>query len=199
MTMYYTLSGYGSPRDSHRLLMDAIGEYSGDTEKAGALVKSLKTGESGKPYIEGFDQFSISHSGRAWAVLFCDKECGLDIQYEKKSDVTRLAGRWYDPADAEAVGKAAAVSEECGRKEFFRLWARREALVKAIEGTVYDASLPSVSGDIVAADGREFIIKDISLEGGEDIHAAICVRKEEYEDSYGSCGSISGKPHAYSL
>lgn len=199
MTIYYTFSHSGARKESHGLLRDAISEYTGDREKATALVDGLKTGENGKPYIEGFDHFSISHSEKAWAVLFNETECGLDIQYERKADVLSIARRWYNPIDAKAVETEMETGEDVGRKEFFRLWARREALIKALGGSVADTSVPSVSGDTVTADGREYIIKDISLADDEELHAAICIRKEEYEDSDGSSFSVPGEPDAYSL
>jgi phosphopantetheinyl transferase len=197
--IYYTLSGSGRHEDSHELLRKAIAEYTGDREKAGAFVSGMKTGENGKPYIDGFEHFSISHSGKAWAVLFDENECGLDIQYEKKSDVLSLARRWYNPIDAEAVASAVETGEAEGRAEFFRIWTRREALVKAIGSSVADTSLPSVAEDRVIVDGREYVIKTIDLADEKELHAAICFRKKEYEDRDGGSGSISCEPHAYIL
>lgn len=199
MIIYYTLAGSGKRSDSHELLRKAIAEYTGDEEKAGALVSGMKAGENGKPYIDGFDHFSISHSGKAWAVLFGESECGLDIQYEKKSDVLSLARRWYNPIDAMSVEAALEAGESEGIKEFFRLWARREALIKAIGSSVGNTSLPSVSEDEATVGDREYIIKTIDLAGEKELHAAICFRKKEYEDCDGDCGSVSWKPHAYSL
>ncbi len=199
MIIYYTLSGSGRHYESHELLKKAIAEYTGDKEKAGALVSGIKTGESGKPYIDGFDHFSISHSGKVWAVLFDERECGLDIQYEKKRDVLPLARRWYNPSDAKLVEDASEIGESEGRKEFFRLWTRREALIKAIESSVADTSLPAVNEDIVSVAGKEYVIKTIDLTGEKELHAAICFRKKEYKDGDGGSGSVSEQPHAYCL
>ena len=199
MIIYYTLSGGGRREDSHGLLRDAISEYIGDREKAMALVSELKIGENGKPYIEGFDHFSISHSGKAWAVLFNETECGLDIQYEKKADILSIARRWYNPIDEKAVETAAETGESEGLREFFRLWTRREALIKALGSSVADTSLPSVGEDNVCVRGIEYVIKDIAFAGGEEIHAAICIRKEKYENRDGDCSGISCEPDAYSL
>ena len=199
MIIYYNLSGSGRHEESHELLKRAIAEYTGDRENAGALVSGIKTGENGKPYIDGFDHFSISHSGKAWAVLFDGCECGLDIQYEKKSDILSVARRWYNPIDAKAVENAMETGESEGAKTFFRLWTRREALIKAIGGSVADTSLPSVSEDTVSVSGREFVIRTIDLTGEKELHAAICFRKKEYKDGDGGSGSVSEQPHAYCL
>jgi 4'-phosphopantetheinyl transferase len=197
--IYYTLSGSGRHEDSHELLRKAIAEYTGDREKAGAFVSGMKTGENGKPYIDGFEHFSISHSGKAWAVLFDENECGLDIQYVKGRDVLSLARRWYNPIDADAVVSASEPGEAEGRAEFFRLWTRREALIKAIGSSVADTTLPSVGEDEVIVDGREYVIKTISLADDKELHAAICIRKEEYKDCDGGSGCLSGEPDAHRL
>jgi hypothetical protein len=199
VTIYYTLSFSGGREESHRLLRDAIAEYTGDREKAEALAGELKTGENGKPFIEGFDHFSISHSGEAWAVLFHETECGLDIQYERKSDVSTLARRWYNPIDAKAVGEAMKISEGSGVKEFFDLWTRREALIKALGSSVCDTSLPPVGGDEVSTGSGEYVIRDIVIGGEKELHAAICIRKEEYKDCDGGSGCLSGEPDAHRL
>ena len=199
MIIYYTFSHSGRREDSHDLLRDAIAEYTGDREKAMALVDELKIGENGKPYIDGFDHFSISHSEKAWAVLFNEMECGLDIQYERKADVLSIALRWYNPIDEKAVRAAMEMGEAEGQKEFFRLWTRREALVKALGTSVADSSLPAVSNDYVSAGGNDYVIKDIRLAGEEELHATICFRKREYEDSDGDGIGVSCEPDAYSL
>ena len=199
MTIYYTLHFSGIRGDSHEMLKDAIAAYTGDRNKAEALAARMKTGRNGKPYIDGFDHFSISHSGKAWAVLFDKTECGLDIQYEKKCDILSVARRWYNPIDAGSVETAAAKSEDEGTKEFFRLWTRREALIKALGGSVCDTGLPPVGENIVSACGKRFVLKDIKIAEEEGIHAAICIRKEEYKDCDGDSIGISVEPDAYSL
>lgn len=171
MNIYYSLSYSGKSEDSHVLLKDAIAGYIGNREKAGALVSELKKGKNGKPYIEGFKHFSISHSDRAWAVLFSEEECGLDIQYEKKCDFIAIAKRWYAPEDREIVLSLAELDEEKGKEEFFRIWTRREALAKALSSTVYDSELPTVSSCEM--------IKDIILPGAPEIYAAVCTKETE--------------------
>ena len=155
----------GGQDESHRLLAEAVREYSGDSSAVG----SMYTGQNGKPYIDGFDFFSISHSANVWAVLFCRDECGLDIQLARKCDAASIARRFYHPDDA-------AVVIEKGADEFFRLWARREALIKAAAGSIAAGDIPSVLGDIVVYEGAEYNIKDIIIPGMPELYAAACVK-----------------------
>ncbi|MBR0308214.1 MAG: 4'-phosphopantetheinyl transferase superfamily protein [Mogibacterium sp.] len=190
MTIFYTDSFNNGKGESRRLLAEAIAAYLGLAQKekteasegnraaASELVRNIRTGEQGKPFIEGFDPFSVSHTGSIWAVLIADRECGLDIQLEKNSRMQPIANRIFDPKDAELVEAAFAENNETGRKVFFQIWTRREALVKAAGATVHESSIAAVgSKDLthVTAYDREYTIWDIEIPGIEKLHAAVCV------------------------
>lgn len=164
----------GRKGESHELLRSAISEYLNDDEQAGVLTDSLRTGKLGKPYIDGFCEFSISHSRNAWAVLFSDKTCGLDIQFPGKCDIIAVARRAYDPADAEAVKSLSGEDTEKARGEFFRIWARREALVKALGASAFDSDIPSVSSDSVSIGEKEYLIRDIAIPSAPELYASVC-------------------------
>lgn len=179
MIIYYTDKFAGGREESHRLLKKALAVYTGDEEQAKKLTGALKKGEHGKPYIEGFRSFSISHTGSIWAVLFADRECGLDIQLSRKCDPCAIAGRFFAPQDAAEV---AGSDHAC--ETFFRIWARREALVKALGSTVYDPDLPAVYPGTAEVNGKQYSIADIripDLETADDktaggkLYAAICI------------------------
>ena len=176
MIIYYT-DGYTGGRDeSRRLLAEAIAEYTGDRAGAAALTAGIRTGENGKPYIDGFDFFSVSHTGKIWAVLFCEAECGLDIQLARKCDALSISKRFYDPDDAAAVASLYAGDPQNGEDGFFRIWARREALVKAAGGSIADSSIPSVLGDSVIYGGAAYAICDILIPDIPDVFAAVCIK-----------------------
>lgn len=168
MRIYYTDKYEGGPGESHRLLQQVLALHTGDKELAKTLIGAMKKGEHGKPYIEGFSCFSISHTGNIWAVLIADSEdedCGLDIQLSRKCNYMGIAERWFAPEDVATITSS---------DEFFRIWTRREALVKALGGTVYDADLKAVSGDHLKAGGKEYMISDISIADVPGLYAAIC-------------------------
>ena len=179
MIIYYCDGFAGGRKESRRLLKKAITEYTGNAEQAERLVGELKTGEHGKPYIEGFDRFSVSHTGSIWAVLIDARACGLDIQLGKKCDINGIARRIYAPEDAERVALMAEDDPAAARDEFFRLWTRREAFAKAIGGSVYDTDLPSVAGESVTVNGKTYSLADVTFpktcrseEGG--LYASVC-------------------------
>ena len=181
MIIYYT-DKYKNGRDeSHGLLRKAIAAHTGDEELAKTLTGSLKKGEHGKPYIEGFSCFSISHTGNFWAVLVAEGECGLDIQLGKKCDFRSISERWFASEDAARIAEAAQEDADSAADEFFRIWARREALTKAVGGTVYDPALPGVQHGHAEFEGKAYTITDIRLPGNEQLYASVCVEGADTE------------------
>lgn len=191
MVIYYTHSFTNTKGESHQLLEKAIAAYlkayanCADSEsEAARMTANLGTlGEFGKPYICGFAPFSISHSGGTWAVLISepDVNCGLDIQYERRADAISIAKRFYAPEDAAAVERlsnktdgAEAEISLAAVSEFFRLWTRREALVKAIGTSVTESALPAVSSDRTECQGIEYRIQDVKIPASGKLHAAVC-------------------------
>ena len=184
MTIYYTEDFAGGHKESRALLEQSIAAYTGDGRQAHELVSAVRGGEMGKPYIEGFRHFSVSHTGKNWAVLISGHECGLDIQQGRKCDAVAIAVRIFAPEDADRV---AALNEKGAGKacdEFFRLWCRREALVKATGGSVADTGYPSVMPDRVIIDGNEYCIKDISIPDLSGLYAAVCTLGEPEATDY---------------
>ena len=177
MQIYYYNKFKNEKGESHRLLEKAIAEFLGDNsrESAAELVADIETGEMGKPSIPGFNDFSITHSENTWAVLIADgygndHYCGLDIQYGKKTDVNKLAERWFHEEEAEAV-------KARGEDEFFRIWARREALVKAVGTSIVNAHLPNTLDDTVEFEGVVWQINDIEIPDAPGAFAAVCAQE----------------------
>ena len=139
--------------------------------RAEALVHSLVRGEHGKPYIPEFAEFSISHSNNTWAVLIDETECGLDIQYPRRADRSGIAGRFYHPDDAKQVRRQP--------ESFFRIWSRREALIKAAGTTVADTDLPSVLQDDIVYRGREYRLGELTIPGAPDLYASVSIAGQE--------------------
>ena len=192
MYIFYTHDYRNEKGESHRLLTEAIAAYLdigqdrddtlfielGDTDSsaeyvymAEGLTEVLMTGAQGKPFIPGFSPFSISHSDHTWAVLIADSGCGLDIQYPRRADRSGIARRFYAREDAEHI--------EWDPEDFFRIWARREALIKAAGTSVAETDLPSVLADRVTYRGADYAITDISIPDAPELCAAVCLEDNE--------------------
>lgn len=179
MIIYYNTEFSGGRPESRRLLEKAFAKQLGDPALAGDLIKRIKTGKEGKPYIDGFSFFSVSHTGSIWAVLIDERECGLDIQLERDCNMQAIADRVYAAEDREILRQA--MSEpQSGRAVdiFFQIWTRREALAKALGDSAIKSDLPPVLGE-----QRGRVIADIPAEeiifAGADrpekkLYAAVC-------------------------
>ncbi len=91
--------------------------------------------ENGKPSVDDPGvEFNVSHSVE-WIVLAfgCDRAIGVDIEHIKREmDVSAIAGRYYSTEEQ-------AIIETAGdpHAAFFKLWARKEAYVKACGSTLF--------------------------------------------------------------
>lgn len=200
MIIYYNTEFSGGRPESRRLLEKAFARQLGDPALAGDLIKRIKTGKEGKPYIDGFSFFSVSHTGSIWAVLIDERECGLDIQLGRDCNMQSIADRVYASEDRETLGMA---MQQDGQAEdvFFRIWARREALAKALGESAIKSYLPPVLGDGVILCGesgeyrvgvrRAWTISDIPAEeiifAGSDrpdkkLYAAVCIESIDADE-----------------
>jgi SOS response regulatory protein OraA/RecX len=160
------------------LLRYAIGDYIGDRERADALVDSMhESGGYGKPVIDGFDHFSISHSGNTWAVLISSENCGFDIEYYRYCKRTAIAKRFFAPEEAAAVRIAETNGPDAAQEVFFAIWTRREALVKALGISVAHTDLPHVTGPSVTYMGDTWYFGSLTIPGSGNLSNSICVKE----------------------
>lgn len=187
MTIYYTHKYKELKCKSHDLLVAAISDYIGNANRAQELVANIRKDNSheyeGKPYIEGFEKFSISHSDSSWAVLIDKRECGLDIQYERSCDFLGIARRFFDPEDAamiDGIYQAGVKTYEDARSDFFDIWTKREAFIKAIgSSVVFDECPPVAIHNSAEHNDILYYISSIGMPGAESLHAAICIDASE--------------------
>lgn len=103
------------------LLEHVIGErgYSGE---------QVESGEKGKLYLPGVDDFffSLSHSGEYAACVIGDVPVGVDIQQRRKANIN-LAKRFFQWEEADMIEKA---PKEAREEMFFRLWTGKESYLK---------------------------------------------------------------------
>ena len=99
-----------------------------------------------KPYViseEALD-FSVSYSGQYIAMAFHSKEIGLDIEIlSNLFDYETILGQVFSKDERLSINEA---SERT--KQFYTLWTRKEALIKATSQGIddYFTDIPSLTG-----------------------------------------------------
>ncbi len=92
--------------------------------------------EHGKPQI-ACDQnrsglaFNLSHSANQTLIaVTLAGEVGIDIEViEKRTDITKLAGRFFSEKEQQALTD---ITDDRRRQAFFSCWSRKEAFIKAV-------------------------------------------------------------------
>lgn len=120
--LYYTHTSNAAANKSHSLLLRALSAYTGYSEDH----FDIRRERGKKPYCSNHHHlyFSVSHSENLWVCLLGETEVGCDIQFCKTGiRYKNLAERWFHPTEASSVHT---------ERDFYDIWSRKEALVKAI-------------------------------------------------------------------
>jgi 4'-phosphopantetheinyl transferase len=115
---------------------------------------TFTTGSHGKPFLDPASSasrlfFNAAHSGD-WVLvaLARGRELGVDVEAHKTMrDAIDIARRFFAPPELQALE---AYPEEAREAAFFRIWTRKEAVVKAL-GTGISAGLDNFAVDARAA------------------------------------------------
>ncbi|MCQ2554745.1 MAG: 4'-phosphopantetheinyl transferase superfamily protein [Clostridia bacterium] len=100
----------------------------------------LRYNEHGKPYIEGVEEFSVSHSGNYVCIIKDECPVGIDIETENEKNL-KVIKRVFTDNEASYIAEDSA--------KFHLLWTRKESFFK-MKGTGLNAGLKSVD----TMDGR---------------------------------------------
>jgi 4'-phosphopantetheinyl transferase len=140
---------------------------------------------TGKPLLAMTDQselrFSLSRSGGfALYALAVGREVGVDIQeYSAGVDFRAVARRVLSPAE-KAVLRV--LDAEAKQRAFFRIWARKEAFVKAAGvGLSVPLDVIDVTGEVVRVAGHldgvplghQWSVRDLEVEPGYGAAVAV--------------------------
>lgn len=184
------------PEQRRAPLLAVLGEYLG--VPAGAV--SLLDAPGGKPRLAGTAaaggasprlEFNWSHSGEfALIALSRDLPLGVDIeQLGKRPRVLEIAGRYFDPDEAEAL---AALDEAARKRAFIALWCAKESVLKAA-GMGLSFGLSRLAFRFVAADHWQLARIDPSLGSAPDWRVA------GFEAAPGYRGALAWQGGARSL
>lgn len=116
----------------------------------------------GKPYFKNHSEikFSLSHSAEYAVCTISENDTGVDVEtIENGADVLKIAKRYFTKNECERIVKAGD-----SKREFFRIWTRKESLLKAL-GTGISARLGKyeVLADSVEAEGKKFYFSDFEI------------------------------------
>ncbi|WP_052434666.1 4'-phosphopantetheinyl transferase family protein [Streptacidiphilus melanogenes] len=132
---------------AHAALRSIVGARLGRAPEQVRFVR----GQFGKPEIaHGSGLFlSFSHSDGIALVALAPRPVGVDVErWRSASAATRIAGRFFPPAEREAVAAAPPRPGAGGRSALFaRLWTRKEACVKATGARLCQGLSLPVQGD----------------------------------------------------
>lgn len=143
-------------------------------------------GDAGKPRVEdaGALEFNLAHSGDgALLAVAHGRAVGVDLERIRPGrDVRAIAERFFADVETDALRRLAPDESERG---FFRLWTRKEALLKGLgdgiggmggaglREVVVGADLAARVTVVDAPDGAVWTIAD--LEAGDGFAAALAV------------------------
>ncbi|MBO9570648.1 MAG: 4'-phosphopantetheinyl transferase superfamily protein [Chitinophagaceae bacterium] len=139
----------------------------------------FQKGRFDKPYIKHGEGmllpfFNWSHAQNILLIAFGNSELGVDVEQIRDFDVEAVAGVTFNKAEQKFLSEG-----EMDLEDFFRLWTRKEAAVKAVGfGLNEELRLfPVLDGpnhleDTGAGDG--IILQNTSLLVDEEYAASIC-------------------------
>lgn len=165
------------------VLRDVLGRSLGVAPGTLAFV----TGVHGKPALVTPPgdalRFNVAHSASvALCAIGRGREVGVDVEQVRDIDVTRLAARFYAPAEQAAL---AALPPDAARRTFFRLWTCKEAYLKAI-GTGVSRPLRDV--DVTLADEPRLAVAGEAAEG-----ARWTLRELGVDPAYAAALAVEGR------
>ncbi|MGD9549068.1 MAG: 4'-phosphopantetheinyl transferase superfamily protein [Candidatus Krumholzibacteriia bacterium] len=121
-------------------------------------------GPHGKPGLEPGSaprllHFNVSHAGSlAVIAVAADRPVGIDVEWTGREGRTgEIARRMFAPAETAAMDR---LKGPAAREAFFRIWTRKEAVVKALgAGLTHPLDGFTVPLDPGGADGEPFLIR----------------------------------------
>jgi 4'-phosphopantetheinyl transferase len=139
----------------------------------------LNLDANGKPILANEEYYlSIAHSGETVTVAISQSEVGVDLETERKVDISALARRFFSPEEA------AFLESNPSPVHFFRLWTCREAASKAdgrglgkLLGQIKVATACNATGEPIHVTIGDEMWNACHWSGPERVHLALAFRK----------------------
>ncbi|NQY10027.1 MAG: 4'-phosphopantetheinyl transferase superfamily protein [Flavobacteriales bacterium] len=156
--LWYKFSADRNSRLLGRLmLMSAIKESGGDE----ALIDTWQRDEHNKPFISGWNNFNISHSGDYVVLAYGEDSMGIDVEQNSKDLATDLL-QYFHKNEQKYI-----LNSTDKKSAFYYVWVRKEALLKATGiGIVNGLDQHSCLSDSISISGTSWNVKSIELDLG---------------------------------
>lgn len=107
---------------AHVALREILSRYTSEVR--------ILSGKHGKPFLaNGAVQFSLSHSGTLAVAAVSAADVGVDVEEIREGiDIEEIAVTAFSGRERARLGEAPPADR---RQTFFRIWARKEALLKS--------------------------------------------------------------------
>ena len=146
------------------LIVKAAGEFGIDDEDV-HVIRDHRN----KPYLAPRSRYrlsvSVSHCMNTFACIISHSNCGIDIQNPKKTDIGKIAGRFFSIGEQKLV-------DEGGTDTFYRLWTMKEAYAKFTGRGI---------GEVLAGTDvtqlQNVLFTEYRLDNG--MYCAVCMPREE--------------------
>lgn len=133
----------------------------------------------GKPYIQGGDEFNISHSGDITVCAVSSFPVGVDIERIKERDISKIVKAF----DARERQKIEEKTGEEKLREFYRIWTVKEAVCKLKGCGISRRMLGSITADNHGCFLKSYIY------AGEYI-LTVCAKEEREILFHGVCSTL---------
>ena len=125
-------------------------------------LRDLQYNQWGKPFFNTDFYFSISHSG---SMVICagveGAKIGVDIEQQKGRDISNM----QDYFTASEWDKISSAGHD--NTEFYKIWVRKEACLKAIgKGLLLSLHEIDVCNDVVMLDNSRWVLHDLQIRTG---------------------------------
>jgi 4'-phosphopantetheinyl transferase len=161
---------------SRAFLRRILGEYL----KIEPRMIEFSYNQYGKPYLAGCNiKFNVSHSrGRVLCAITLNDELGVDLEHtEKDFDFIETAEKCFSETE---LGILKGVPKSKQREAFYKIWTKKEAVVKAIgkgiSTPLTEFTVPLKEKGSLVIENKKWHIE--SLEIGENFAAAIAVGRK---------------------
>jgi 4'-phosphopantetheinyl transferase len=147
-----------------------------------AAALTFGTGEHGKPYLSGVDdapQFNLAHSGDLALVAVSDRPVGVDLeQVRPLANMAQMADMSFTDEERAVLWS---LDEAARTAAFFRLWTRKEAVMKAHGAgfrlaKTFSVPLAQTDAASVTLEQKAFSMRDLDIP--DNFAAAVAVETD---------------------